>query len=423
MKKLINTIFAIILLSGCTPDQGTDYPHYNIRLTAKPEIRHISVSGSWDIPVEDKTQSLVFYLHRQLDIDDMDINGSKSYKLTNEPSDIRYMPEAIKYTLTTDRPLKNRTVLNFRYSGKITEWPEWSASVIGEEWTELGLYLPWYPYNKRYLPFTYNVDVNAGPGYKTFVTGRESTKGNYTSYVSSGPTNDIIICASRDMKIISKNIDRYNFTLAHTTLSGLLIDSMTNDIVDILTLYNKWFPEGNNTVSLVESMRENGGAYARMGGMYLTGLDQKEYFDHRKPYIRYLGHEISHLWWHRADATSWEDWLNEGFAEYSALMVLRDLYGQDYFEERISVKRKESEDTDPVWHYDRNGEDAYTILYSKAPLLLNDLEKRIGKDAFIELLRTMTETKVSSTAEFLPVLENLQGKTVKEWFLSLLKEE
>ncbi len=423
MKHLINILLLSVLLSGCTKKQSYDYPHYSISLSADPESRHISVSGSWDIPVKDETKSLEFHLHRQLRIDELDINGSKAFKLTDEPGDIRYMPEAIKYTLTTDTPLKNSTVLNFKYSGEITEWPEWSPSVIGEKWTELGLYFPWYPYNNRYSPFTYKVDVSAGPGYKTFAMGEKSTKEHFTSYETVGPTNDIIICASKDMRTISKNTDSYNFTIAHTTLSGLLIDNLTADVIDILTLYNEWFPEGNNTVCLVESMREKGGAYARMGGMYLTGLDQDGYFKSRQSYTRYLGHEISHLWWYRANTNTWEDWLNEGFAEYSALMVLRELYGQDCFEERIADKRKESEDTDPVWHYNRNGKDAYTILYSKAPLLLYDLEKRIGKDAFMELLRTVIEKKVSTSEEFLTVLENQQGSTVRDWFLSGLKEE
>ncbi|MDT8401169.1 MAG: hypothetical protein RQ743_05700 [Bacteroidales bacterium] len=63
------------------------------------------------------------------------------------------------------------------------------------------------------------------------------------------------------------------------------------------------------------------------------GFTKADYYDSRIGYARYPAHEISRLWWLRADANTWEDWLNEGFAEYTALVVLRELYGKEYFEE------------------------------------------------------------------------------------------
>jgi len=37
-------------------------------------------------------------------------------------------------------------------------------------------------------------------------------------------------------------------------------------------------------------------------------------------------------WWANAPVNSWEDWLNESFAEYSALMAVRELFGAERFE-------------------------------------------------------------------------------------------
>lgn len=422
MNKLIYTIFALILLSGCTQKQEADYPHYSIRLSADPENRHISVSGSWSIPAEDESYRLEFYLHRQLHIDKLDINGDKSFKLTSDTSDIRYMPEAIKYTLTTDKPLKNSTVLNFKYSGNITEWPEWSASVIGEEWTELGLYFPWYPYNMSLKPFNYSVEVDIDDRYNIFIMGDEQKKKDHTVYSSADPTNDIVVCCSEDLKISVTECDDFTVTISYCTLPGTFRDTLTSDMIDIMSVFNLWFPAGPENICLVESMREKGGGYARLGGIYLSGLEQTDYFSSRRGYTRYLSHEISHLWWYRANTNTWEDWLNEGFAEYSALMVLREKYGGEYYDKWIAMKRENSANTGPVWHCDRNGEDAYAILYSKAPLLIGELEEKTGEEGLKQLMREMLETGVSTTDQFLSLLEERNGSEVKNWFVSRLKE-
>jgi aminopeptidase N len=168
-------------------------------------------------------------------------------------------------------------------------------------------------------------------------------------------------------------------------------------------------------------MREAGGGYARIGGLYLPEFNETDFFESRKSYTRYLAHETAHLWWYRANTNNWEDWLNEGFAEFSALMVLRELYGQEYFNTWIDNKKKTSEGVGPVWHTNRNGDQAYTILYDKAPLLLSDLEERIGTDSFIQLMRDLIINKVSTTNQLMVILEGLEGPETAEWFLNKLK--
>jgi aminopeptidase N len=196
---------------------------------------------------------------------------------------------------------------------------------------------------------------------------------------------------------------------------------LSTDIKEILTTFNQWFSGSNTSICLVESLREKGGGYARLGGMYLNGLNQTSYFKKRKGYTRYLSHEIAHLWWHRANTNSWQDWLNEGFAEYSALMVLREQYGPVYFDKWLDLKKKKIKDTEPVWHCDRNGKNAYAILYSKAPVLLNKLEQKIGQKKFKKLMKGMLRNQVSTTAEFLDLLEKQQGSETKKWFTTELK--
>ena len=422
MKNLFLIISITIALTSFDEADTIDYPHYKIMLSIDPAEQYIEVDCSWDIPHDSRENIIDFYLHRQFQIDELAVNENKSFTISGDTSDIRYMPYATRYSLNTQALKNDKITLHLKYSGRITEWPEYSANVIGEDWTEMGSYLPWYPLNRHYGPFTYEVEVFTHDDYRTFMMGTGAADNNWAFYRTENPTNDMVFCASKNLRTERKEIYQYNFWFAYSTFTDSLINTLTSDIRQILLLYNKWFPPGgNNTMCMVESMREKGGGYARLGGIYLTGFKNADYYELRKPYTRYLAHEIAHLWWHRADANIWEDWLNEGFAEYSALMVLRELHGDEYFEEWLNKKRKQSEGTDPVWQYDRNGEQAYTILYDKTPLLLHELEGRIGTDPFKQLMWDILINRVSNTYEFMAILEDLEGKETADWFLGKLK--
>ncbi|HDZ40158.1 MAG TPA: hypothetical protein ENH59_00540 [Bacteroidetes bacterium] len=421
MKNLLLIISITIALTSFDEADTIDHPRYKIKLSIDPAEQYIDVDCTWDIPNDSRGNTIHFYLHRQLQILELTINGNESFTISQDTSDIRYMPCAIKYTLTNQGLKNNKLSLHLKYSGRITEWPEWSPNVIGEEWTEIGSYFPWYPLNRNYGTFTYEVEVLPDDNYLTFMMGIEAVDNNWAFYANESPTNDIVLCASKNLKTIKKEIYQYSLCVAHSTFSDSLINTLTADIRQILFLYNRWFPPGGNTMCLVESMREKGGGYARLGGIYLPGFTDADYYDSRIGYTRYLAHEISHLWWHRADANTWEDWLNEGFAEYTALMVLREIHGQEAFEEWIEKKIKQSDGTDPVWQYDRNGEQAYTILNNKTPLLLYELEKRIGLEQFRRLMWDLLIDSGSTTYEFKRILENMESKETADWFFGILK--
>jgi len=423
MKYLLAIILLTISSIGCRQEEARDYSNYRVKLSIEPEEQYLEVDCYWDIARDESTRSVYFYLHNQLQIEEIGVNNNTSFSLSEDTSDIRYMPGATKYVLNIKGlNFNNKTTrLHLKYSGRITEWNEWSPSVIGEEWTEMGLYFPWYPYNPGYAPFTYEVEVVHNGEYRTFMMGNETKDDYYSIYRTANPTNDMVLCMSKDLKIKTRDMHRNSFKLAYTSLSEELTDTLISDIETILDLFNNWFPPGNNQVCIAESMRETGGGYARIGGIYLPGFTESDYYESRKAYSRYLAHEVSHLWWYRANTNTWEDWLNEGFAEYSALMVLRELYGQEYFDKWISNKKLSSSGKDPVWLYDRNGEDAQAVLYDKAPLLLYELEDRIGPGSLKQLMWDLLINRVSNTDEFMTVLEDLEGEETAEWFLGKLK--
>jgi aminopeptidase N len=129
-----------------------------------------------------------------------------------------------------------------------------------------------------------------------------------------------------------------------------------------------------------------------------------------------------------APADSWEDWLNEGFAEYSALLVIKEMFGDQALRKWIEGKKIAIKDTPPIWGFDRNNMNAAggpdiieANLYSKGPVLLQLLSERIGDEKFRALCKKMIKSSTSSTVDFLTLLENIQGNEVRSWFEDLLK--
>ncbi len=101
-------------------------------------------------------------------------------------------------------------------------------------------------------------------------------------------------------------------------------------------------------------------------------------------------------------------------AEYSALMLMRDWYGDQVFTDYLEQYRKEAENKPAIWGLDRNHEAAFAVLYRKGPVLLNRLEQRIGKERFRELLGTLVAKRVSSTEQLLATIEQIASREIRQ---------
>jgi aminopeptidase N len=161
---------------------------------------------------------------------------------------------------------------------------------------------------------------------------------------------------------------------------------------------------------------KQGGGYARKGFIVLPPEEKPD-----EESFRYIAHEIAHLWWMHAPSASWEDWLNESFAEYSALMALRERFDDKTFREFLGRKGERIKDLPPILGLRREDEKAFDVLYNKGPLILSKLESRVGKQSFIRILREWSARKVRLTSEFMSVLGCVSSPKNRKWFEELLE--
>ena len=114
-------------------------------------------------------------------------------------------------------------------------------------------------------------------------------------------------------------------------------------------------------------------------------------------YVTYVGaHEIAHQWWaHQvigADEQGGEA-LAETLAQYSALMVMKHMYGPDMIRRFLKYEldrylRSRGGDTLPEQSLERVEEQPY-IYYRKGSLVMYRLQDEIGEDAVNRALRTL----------------------------------
>ncbi|MEJ2628162.1 MAG: hypothetical protein P8078_06375, partial [bacterium] len=200
MKKYLLFLSAAILFNaGNDSKNNTDldnleYSHYDIQLKIIPDEQFIKVTGNLKFLVmEDSLNELSFNLHKKLEISDFSINGDHSYQLDTSKTNVRWLPDAMKIIYPTKKKFYKGDIVNieFSYQGRITEWPDWSANVIGADWIEIGLYFPWYPSINGL--FTYKVSVDIAPDFNVFAIGKSTERDNKKVFETEFTVYDFII--------------------------------------------------------------------------------------------------------------------------------------------------------------------------------------------------------------------------------------
>lgn len=432
--KLAVPLFCLAFLFCCRADHNSNQVnHYKIEIKLDPTTKHIHVKSTLGLtPGVPTPDNLTFYLHKQFTIHDVSGHGVERFSFDKEtPSPVNWMPEGRALTIGLDKKSSDykRLKLFFEYEGVISEWPGWSANVITEDWVELGQYLPWFPYNQEYGPFTFEIEAECNPGYSLGSFGSVKKAGRKWLFKWMSPTTDIVLIASNSLKTIQQESGRIRVHVHYSLIHDTTAEKLTGDLMGIIELYEAWFGGyKGGEITLVESLRERGGGYARIGLISLAGLSDDKYKAQHEAYIRYLAHEAGHMWWTQAPTDNWEDWMNEGFAEYSALMIIKELFGEEAFNRRIEAKKSILAEKPPIWGFDRNdrttpekSDAVEAILYSKGPILLHLLEQRIGRDDFHSLCKEMVRSSISSTKDFLNLLRKNYGIEFRDWFEDLLR--
>jgi hypothetical protein len=404
--------------------------HYSIDVEIAPAAGELRATADVTIGAPNEaTDAVDLLLNRGMVLKTVECPaGVKSLRFDpTQPSTSRYSPTAAPLRVELARPLKpgESTVLRLSYAG-VLEPDTWRTSLITRDWVELAFYGSWYPLDagppSPSRGFTSEVRVKTDGGYG--VTGSGVTRagaGGTTTLTQPEPTFDIVVIAAPHLHQRQMGDARLGIDLWRTAVSDEQADRIGADIGRIAAELERLLGgpaplRAGTRLTVVFAQRTSGGSYFRPGFLSLVLGD-----DYRG-IIRDAAHEVAHFWWHRGSVATWEDWLNESFAEYSALLLMQSWYGPEVFADYLARYQKEAEKAPAIWGLDRSDPAAFLALYRKGPVLLHGLDERIGHETFQKLLATLVARDVRTTADFSATLTALTSKDVAAAFEESLRQ-
>lgn len=411
--------------------------HYELHVTIDPEAQHMSAEGTVYIALQPNTKQFSLYLYKDLEISSLDSPRVKSWKREQAYATFTsFIPRSTAITIELDEPIKKneRLPIQVSYEGQVVNM-EMGVNRIDQSWTELGVYAPWFPIDDKFTPSKYDCTC-------TFTQPDIHLLGSTVSQIDAhtwslqldnkNPTPTILGSALFPHQKRSATTENFTFNVYYISPQHEPIASYLSEQADqILTYYTSTFgslKQGQEKVDvvLVDRRDDQGGGYNRPGLVVLPAPDTPLpngtlSQDLRRHYQVYLAHELAHNWWSKGDVLTWEDWLNESFAEYSASKAIQHIDDSAHYLERIQAYERHSKDLPCIRGLRRDHPVAHKVLYSKGPYLLTTLEKTIGSECMMRFLKTIHESSCDNTSAVLSTLHeiNPQGASLLNQWLDL----
>jgi len=383
-----------------------------------------------DIDVEKKT--LAVTLTAQIDF-----KGSKSIDFTlwkySDIKHIRSKNKELAYSFDTKAKSSNTYIrqgaplrltvpkkkgvccITFDYTCNLDSLDTWMSS-MEKDWVQLGYYVAWFPVNSDSRDFTANVSVSINDGYTVSGSGIVEHKDDKWEMLQPWGGFDLQIVASPTLKSKKMTNDGRTFEVVYTDFADADADSALLACSEALQFYTRLFKTNpsNDYMKFLVVPRRGGGISRKNFIAYAT----KRFNEHFKTAI---GHEMGHFWWNKAPTFSWEDWLNEGFAEFSMLWYIKCHFDKHIFDCYLEACRENARHACPIYEVDRDAPEAYDALYNKGALLLYDLEQKVGEQRFFEFMQGVAEREITSTTLLLDYAEEVFGKEIRKWIENRIK--
>ncbi len=391
---------------------------YKLDIKIDVKSRTVDVEGYVNIDFHNQ-DSINFILWRNTKIHEIKYKKRNlAYTFdTISKSPIIYIPNGGKITLINPEKSIRKQSFYFKYDCDMHDVSGWGKSFT-DDWIEIGFYTAWYPVNLESKNFVSMLQISIDEPYQVSGSGIINKKGAIWEINHNWSIFDNVIIASKKLK--SKKIQNGTTTIetVYTTFPEANIDSVLLTCKDVLNFYKNIYGLQNSDSAYLKFVIcpvEGIGGYSRKNYISLKANRLSTYL------IQGVAHEIAHFWWNKADVDTWQDWLNESYAEYSMLAYIKQKFGENVFNTYIDAYRVNISKSCPIWGIDRATPEAYSALYEKGSILLYDLEQKIGNVSFLKFLRLILHYNIKTTNEFLEMTEKELGVANRNWIEMRLK--
>jgi hypothetical protein len=415
MKTLISIFF--ICLTACYTECQEILSHH---MTANIDVPHriIRVRDSMNVDFRGR-DSLSFVLWKNTLIHSISLGHAQlPYSFdTSSQSPIMYIPNGGRLLIVRTNQDSGTQFISLDYECNMKNLQGWAKS-FSDSWIELNFYSAWFPVCTTSGNFTSEIAISIDSAYVVSGSGIVSRPNDSWEMVQPWHSYDNVIIASANLKKKVLQSRGAYIEADYFDFPESAADSVISECGYALALYEKLFGTKDTTyLKFIIAPFEKGGGYSRKN---FVSMGTKQFNLYTQAGI---GHELAHFWWKNASAATWEDWLNEGFAEYSMLVYFRERLGKDVFLKRVGEYKIETLNTPPIWGIARNDSAAYNVLYEKGALVLCELEEKVGRDNFFGFLREVSDRKIRTTDDLLSLAEVSFSKEIRSWLENKLRTQ
>jgi hypothetical protein len=413
MRRLVLAAVApLVLAAGQDPS-----PHYQV--SGRFDLERLTLTNAVTITLPPgRALDETFVFSRRFTIDEARVTGPARLTIG-----------------TTDKPIANlhslRVVgsgngvvrLRVRYHGPITD-PDDKEMGASAQRVELGADWMWVPIQDQIaLPFTLDADLRGLPAALTVVSqGTVARRGDRLTIRRRTADIDFVLLAARGLKQVSDSADVEVYARFP---EDPLVRIFRKHAVGASRYFEDLLgPMTVRPLRIVVAPRNRADAYARAAYIVIAeaetaGKPLPDKFPERNP-AKYVAHEAGHIWWLGANAQSEDNWVNESFAEYSALRYVEAAFG---IEERRAAMARFGERAAQSGAMIGHGRPKSAAVYSRGPLLLFELEERIGRARMDAYLRALATEPSKTTASALRHLSTIAGPEVAKVLEEKLRAE
>lgn len=398
LKDVLNSISLLCLFLISTTNQAQNIRHYdgNVTLVDKGAI-HANFKLQYE---NSNNPTFHLYLNKNASVKYIKINNIRVAYSIEEATNM--MVDLKKIVITNNFPKKFSLEIEYAYPLRLIENPTFKYD---PNWIELNLYTGWYPFTLQDENYSYHVRISHPKTYQAISSGVVKTNGSTTLLKNEDNYKDIPVVLSDDFQLFTPrdpHIQFYSIALTDVQIQDIKENSDSiHSFFD--TLFTK--SDSRNLIIAVNPFAHPM-SYSRKG---FISLSLKNGFSDNDK--RILAHEIGHLWWKNAPFGTYEEWLNESFAEYSALKWLEQKLSKSEFDTLLTKYENAYKNPLKISAINPSSTDWYSIAYFKYPYVLYKLEQKIGTKKMADFLKQTYRNKISNTQNLLQLLSRYADET------------
>lgn len=425
---------------------AVDLPRYTLRIRIDPDQRRLA--GSVAILYPNRTgvqlEELALRLYPNFPRDVFGDGGDMRMDITGAavdglPVGAHYAAERTAVLLPLPRPLLpgESTTLHVEFSATIEPWDDgtWPlpsyypmlAVYDGDGWRLDVTSFADKVYSESAL-YAAEITVPAQMtiiGAGTLIARHEQGDGTTTYVVRSGPIRNFAISMG-EFSVGQEMAGDVAVRVYRARDSGLDGGQVARVAAAALADFEQRFgpyPFNELDIHLMPLSFDAGDEYPGMILLYVDGQ-----IDARARYV--TAHEVAHQWWYGIVGNDIlrEAWLDEAFAQYSAIIYAEDVEGEavaaEHWEREVLARYHQAQaDGDlPVGlAIDRypSFNVYYRTVYGKGAVFLRLLRDELGDEHFFSALRRYYEQHrygIATTTSFQQILEETSGRDLDELF-------